>query len=156
MSADREPADPIASQRGIAQLLRDAHRCYTRALGARIASAGVTMGQWFFLRALWEEDGLTQRALSQRVGMMEPTTVTAIHGMERAGLVRRVRNPHDRRKVNIYLTDKGRELRGVLLPRAEEVDRQMVEGIGAGGLTAVSDVLGRIVANLGGTDDGET
>ena len=78
--------------------------------------------------ALWDEDGLNERELSQRVGMMEPTTVTALNSMERRGLVERVRNPHDRRKVNIYLTPKGRSLREVLLPCAAEVSELATRG----------------------------
>ena len=58
-------------------LVRDTHRAFSRVLGAAIADAGVTIGMWFFLRALWEEDGLTQRELSRRIGMTEPTTVSA-------------------------------------------------------------------------------
>ena len=61
-------------------------------LEKRISPHGVTRGQWYFLRVLWEEDGLSQRELSVRVGMMEPTTVIALRSMEKAGLVRRARS----------------------------------------------------------------
>ncbi|HEY0833455.1 MAG TPA: MarR family winged helix-turn-helix transcriptional regulator [Azospirillum sp.] len=136
--------------RGLALVVRDVHRSFSRALQMRIASHGVSMGQWFFLRALWAEDGLTQRELSQRVGMMEPTTVTALNGMERHGLVRRVRNPHDRRKVNIFLTPKGQDLREPLLDCAAEINRLAVQGIAASDIAGALDVLRRIAANLGG------
>ena len=78
-------------------LVRDANRAFQRLLERRISPHGVTRGQWYFLRVLWEEDGLSQRELSARVGMMEPTTVIALRGMEKAGLIRRVRSTDDRR-----------------------------------------------------------
>jgi DNA-binding MarR family transcriptional regulator len=134
----------------VGYLVRDVHRALARSLQARIASHGVSMGQWFFLRALWDEDGLTQRELSQRVGMMEPTTVTALNGMERRGLVERVRNTHDRRKVNIFLTPKGRGLREVLLPCSVEVTREATHGVSDQELTTAIDVLRRMIANLQG------
>ncbi|HYD31078.1 MAG TPA: MarR family winged helix-turn-helix transcriptional regulator [Azospirillaceae bacterium] len=158
VSASKPQAGKDASASGVlpdssvGYLVRDVHRSFTRALQARIASHGVSMGQWFFLRALWDEDGLTQRELSQRVGMMEPTTVTALNSMERRGLVERVRNPHDRRKVNIYLTPKGRGLREVLLPCAADVSDQATRGITAENLALTVDVLRRMGLNLG--DDG--
>lgn len=136
----------------VGYLVRDVHRAFSRALQTRIASHGVSMGQWFFLRALWDEDGLTQRELSQRVGMMEPTTVTALNSMERRSLVERVRNPHDRRKVNIYLTPKGRGLREVLLPCAADINDQATRGITDENLTITIEVLRRMGVNLG--DDG--
>src|SRR3954465_10604952 len=69
-------------------LIRDANRAFQRLLEKRIAPHGVTRGQWYFLRVLWEEDGISQRELSLRVGMMEPTTVIALRSMEKAGHIR--------------------------------------------------------------------
>jgi MarR family transcriptional regulator, organic hydroperoxide resistance regulator len=137
----------------VGYVVRDVHRAFSRSLQAKIAAHGVSMGQWFFLRALWDEDGLTQRELSQRVGMMEPTTVTALNSMERRGLVERVRNPHDRRKVNIYLTPKGRSLREVLLPCAAEVSDLATRGIDPADLALAIDLLHRMIINLGDNSD---
>ena len=133
----------------LSQVVREVHRTFSRTLQHRIASHGVSMGQWYFLRALWEEDGLTQRELSQRVGMMEPTTVTALNTLERQDLVRRVRNPHDRRKMNIHLTAKGHALRDALLPCATEIADQATQGIAPADAALAIDVLRRVSANLG-------
>ena len=76
----------------VGYLVREAHRAFLRALSARVSRHGVSIGMWYFLRALWEEDGLTQRELSRRVKMMEPTTATALESMERCGLISRTRN----------------------------------------------------------------
>ncbi len=96
----------------VGYLVRETHRAFLRALGARVSRHGVSIGMWYFLRALWEEDGLTQRELSRRVRMMEPTTATALESMERRGLISRTRNSQDRRKVNIRLTDRRPALAG--------------------------------------------
>lgn len=150
---DRMSGSREAAEVAISHLIRDLHRAFARALQRRIAAHGVSMGQWFFLRALWEQDGLTQRELSQRVGMMEPTTVTALNSMERRGLVQRVRNAHDRRKVNIFLTEKGRTLQNILLPCADQVDDQATQGVDSDALAQTMASLERMVANLGGTGD---
>jgi DNA-binding MarR family transcriptional regulator len=113
----------------VGYLLRDTHRAFSRILQSRIAPWGVTMGMWFFLRALWDEDGLTQRELSRRVGMMEPTTVSALNHMERRGLIERRRNVQDRRKVNVFLTRQGRALEKKLLPFAVEVNQVALSAI---------------------------
>src|SRR3984885_9630384 len=76
-------------------LVRDAHRAFQRLLERRIGPFGVSRGQWYFLRVLWITDGLSQRELSARVGMMEPTTVIALRSMEKSGLIRRVRGDAD-------------------------------------------------------------
>lgn len=149
---DPDVAESTAMTAGDGELsvvTRELHRAFSRALQARIANHGVSMGQWYFLRALWDEDGLTQRELSQRVGMMEPTTVTALNSLERHDLVRRVRNPHDRRKVNIFLTPKGRALRDDLLPEVEEIGVLATRGLTSVELALTITVLRRVSLNLG-------
>src|SRR3954454_19927159 len=108
--------------------LRTTNRLIQRLLQTKIEPYGITLGMWYFLRALWEEDGLTQRELSQRIGTMEPTTLTAIAGMERSGLVARKRNEQDRRKINVFLTQRGRDLAADSIPLAVEVVETAVKG----------------------------
>jgi MarR family transcriptional regulator, organic hydroperoxide resistance regulator len=129
-------------------LVRDAHRAFQRLLETRIAPFGVTRGQWYFLRVLWDKDGLSQRELSERVGMMEPTTVVALRGMEEAGLVRRVRSLDDRRRVQVWLTAKAKRLRAKMLPVARVINEQAGAGIGSKELVAFRTVISRMTANL--------
>ena len=129
--------------------VRITHRLIQRALQARISRHGVTLGMWYFLRVLWQEDGITQRELSNRIGTMEPTTLSAIMAMERAGIVRRVRNAADRRKINIFLTDYGRSLEPLLLPAAIAVVEGAVRGIPAAEVSLLLRLLGAMQRNLG-------
>ena len=129
-------------------LVRDAHRAFQRLLERRIASYGVTRGQWYFLRVLWIIDGLSQRELSARVGMMEPTTVVALRSMERAGLIQRVRGDDDRRKVLVFLTAKARHLRDELLVVAKSITDEAEDGVAARDLSIFRRVITRMTANL--------
>jgi DNA-binding MarR family transcriptional regulator len=129
-------------------LVRDAHRAFQRLLERRIAPYGVTRGQWYFLRVLWTTDGLSQRELSARVGMMEPTTVIALRSMEKAGLIRRVRNGDDRRKVRVLLTAKAKRLRNELLGVARTITDEAEEEISARDLVSFRRVVARMTANL--------
>lgn len=108
--------------------VRETHRLIQRCLQQKIEPHGVTLGMWYFLRALWHEDGLTQRELSEVVGTMEPTTLTAIRAMERNGLVVRERNAEDRRKINVFLTARSKRLKRSLMPLAREVVDAAVRG----------------------------
>src|SRR5580692_4687269 len=129
-------------------LVRDAHRAFQRLLERRIGPFGVTRGQWYFLRVLWITDGLSQRELSARVGMMEPTTVIALRSMERAGLIRRVRGDDDRRKVRVYLSGKAKRLRNELLTVARGITDVAEAGIAPRDLASFRRVIARMTANL--------
>ncbi len=117
-------------------------------LERRIAPFGVTRGQWYFLRVLWITDGLSQRELSARVGMMEPTTVIALRSMERSGLIRRVRGDDDRRKVRVFLTAKAKRLRNELLGVARGITEEAEQSIAPRDLASFRRVVARMTANL--------
>lgn len=144
----KNPTD-LPFENSVGYQIRITHRLVQRYLQSKIEPHGVTLGMWYFLRALWHQDGLTQRELSRRLGTMEPTTLTAIAAMEKAGLVTRVRNATDRRKLNVFLTEKGRALKAELLPLAVEVVQAATDGFSPAEVRQFLKFLGAIQANVG-------
>ncbi|MCC6776793.1 MAG: MarR family transcriptional regulator [Hyphomicrobiales bacterium] len=142
----RLPPSPLAESSGF--LVRDANRAYQRLLEKRISPYGVSRGQWYFLRVLWAEDGLSQRELSTRVGTMEPTTVIALRSMEKAGLIRRVRSSDDKRRSQVWLTPKALRMRDELLVVAKGITDDGEDGISAADLALFRRVIGRMTHNL--------
>jgi DNA-binding MarR family transcriptional regulator len=132
----------------IAHLVKDATRALVRSLGAKLAAHDVSFGHWTFLRILWEHDGLTQRELSREAGVMEPTTFTALQAMERLGYVERRHKPGNRKNVHVFLTARGRALKGRLVPLAEEVNRVALDGMSAAEVTRLRGTLLRLIENL--------
>ena len=132
----------------LAHLVKDATRALVRALSMRLAEHGVSFGHWTFLRILWEGDGITQRELSEQAGVMEPTTFSALKTMEKLGYVTRRQLGSDRKKVYVFLTPKGRALKGRLVPLAEEVNSIAVEGVKSSDIAVSRAVLLAIIENL--------
>ncbi|MDB5580108.1 MAG: MarR family transcriptional regulator [Bradyrhizobium sp.] len=116
------PAPAVLLDHSIGYLVRRTFRNLTRSLELRLAEHGLSTSMWFFLRALWERDGQTQKELSEELGLRQPTTVSAMDNLEGRGLIRRVRNLEDRRKSNIYLTEAGKALRQHISKFANEVN----------------------------------
>ena len=141
-----EAGFPLSESSGF--LVRDANRAFQRLLEKRISGFGLKRGQWYFLRVLWAEDGLSQRELSARVGTMEPTTVIALRSMERAGLIRRVRSTHDKRKAQVWLTPKAKRMRDELLAVARGITDEAERGIGSTDLLRFRRIVARMTANL--------
>jgi MarR family transcriptional regulator, organic hydroperoxide resistance regulator len=129
--------------------IRVTHRALQNPLKATISPFGVSLGMWYFLRVLWEEDGLTRRELSNRVGTMEPTTLTALRSMEKKNLIIRKRNAFDGRKINVFLSDKGRNLRDVLLPKANRILERAVRGFSEKDREMLHRALVQVRENLG-------
>jgi DNA-binding MarR family transcriptional regulator len=132
----------------LAHLLRDAVRGFHRALQVRLAEHGVSHGHWSFLRVLWEGDGLTQRELSLRCGLTEPTAFSALRALEQLGYI--VRRPADgsRRRVLVFLTAEGHALRARLEPLAKDVNAIAVRGVPEAEIAATRRTLLSVIQNL--------
>ena len=135
-------------EKSLGYQIRTSHRLIQRRLQGIIEPHGVSLGMWYFLRVLWHKEGLTQSELSQIVGTMEPTTLSAIRSMERSGFIKRERNADDGRKINIYLTDLGRELEEKLVPLAKEVLSEASSGLSAAENQTLLKLLKVIQENL--------
>jgi len=132
----------------LAHLIKDATRGFQRGLQRRLSEHAVSFGHWSFLRILWDTDGLTQRELSERAGVMEPTTFTALAAMDKLGYIRRVPAPEGGRKVFIHLTPAGQALKDVLVPMAVEMNEIAVRGLREADIAATRRTLLAMVANL--------
>jgi len=132
----------------LAHLVKDATRGLVRSLQMRLTEHAVSFGHWTFLRILWESDGLTQRELSEKAGVMEPTTFAALKAMEKLGYVTRRKLPGNRKKVHIHLTETGRALKAKLVPLAEEVNAIAVAGVDPEHLAVTRATLLAMIQNL--------
>lgn len=128
--------------------VRRCHRAFERVLNEQLAPHGLSAGFWGFLRALWQENGVTQKRLSQLNNVTEPTAVAALNAMSKAGVVRRERDVRDRRRVNVFLTQRADELRAELMPLVQRINDTAGEGIPAEDLRTTLRVLRRMSENL--------
>ncbi len=132
----------------MAHLIRDTERAFRRALQNRLATHQVPFGHWSFLRILWATDGLTQRELSERAGVMEPTTFAAMKAMESLGYIRREQLPTNKKNVYVHLTAAGRALKKRLVPLAEEANQVSVAALDPSDLATTRRVLLAMIENL--------
>lgn len=101
---------------------------FSRSLLTRAADLGFSPGQFPVLIELWNEDGLTQREILDRLEIEQATLANTLARMERDGLIRREPHPKDKRAVRNFLTDKGRAIEADALTAAEEADQALFRG----------------------------
>jgi MarR family transcriptional regulator, organic hydroperoxide resistance regulator len=133
---------------GIGMLLREADTAFNRYLTAQLAVHGVTFGQFQHLRNLWVEDGLTQAELSRRIGIEMASSTTILDSLESEGLITRVRNAADRRKLNVFLTPAGAALETPLMACASDANRRASKGLSKPELARLFSIAGQIIENF--------
>jgi DNA-binding MarR family transcriptional regulator len=138
-------------ERTVRRLISQASDLKHRRVHELLDELGLGRGQVFVLYALWEQDGITQSELTERLNRSPSTITKTVQRMEKAGFVKRCPDNRDERVSRVYLTDAGREIR----PAVEEVwnrlDRQIFGGFSAQELALLRAFLLRVCQNIENT-----
>ena len=138
----------LPPDRSVAFQIRRAHLAFVRFLTGRLAKHDLKSSYYYYLRSLWLNDGVTQRDLSDSTQVTETTTVQILKSMVNEGLIERVRDPDDKRKVLVSLTPLGRSLEDTLLPYAAELNQIATKGLSASDIATTIKVIKQVAENL--------
>jgi DNA-binding MarR family transcriptional regulator len=83
------------------------------------------------LRAIAEEPGRSQQALSAQLGLLPSRVVAYVDELEDRGYVERRRNPGDRRLHALYLTASGKKLMQKISDLVRQHERRLTAGLDA-------------------------
>lgn len=125
-------------------------RLFARDLQARIKPLGLSTGVFPALLELWEEDGLTQKDLVERLDIEQATMANTLARMERDGLITRHRDPADARVQRIWLTDKARDLHGPATEAALVTNAEALAGLSPGEADRFLALMRHTIAALQG------
>lgn len=109
---------------------------------------GLTPFHWVVLCCLWQEDGLATSQIGCKLQQVGGTLTGVIDRMEERGLIKRRRDPQDRRIVRVWLTEAGQQFQPILPPMALDLREQMMLGMTSAERGQFSDLIDRAIANL--------
>ena len=127
----------------LAYLLAEAEQAVNRGLAESLSAEGVTVEQWRILRALSDGYGHSMGDLAAAVLMPHPTLTKAVDRLVESALVYRRQDEADRRRVAVYLADRGRDL-------VRRLDEQSVEHQGRIEAAYGAQRTERLMRELGG------
>ena len=101
-------------------VIYQAGHAFTRMYRSALAELGLTYPQYLVMLVLWDGDGMTVKALGERLSLDSGTLTPLLKRLEAAGLIRRERGREDERQVHLHLTQTGEALRekGACVPAA--------------------------------------
>src|SRR5499427_8108709 len=139
-----ETPDRAQPASGVAFLLVQLGFQLARVFGERLEPLGLEQRQAGMLVRLAENDGRSQQAIAELMGVNPTRMVFLTDELEKLGLVERRRNPADRRSHALYLTEAGT----AMLARVREVTRAHEAAITAGLSGAERDQLTALLRRL--------
>ena len=96
-----------------------------------VKPAGITALQYTALTVLERHDGLSAAQLARDSFVTAQSMADLVRSLENRGLVRRERNPRNRRELLILLTDEGRDLLARFTEPVRELEERMVRDLTA-------------------------
>jgi len=138
-----EIADPVPES-NVTFLLVQLGFHVARLFGERLKPLGLEQRHAGMLVRLAENDGRSQQAIAELMGVNPTRMVFLTDELEELGLVERRRNPADRRSHALYLTGAGT----AMLARVREVTRAHEAAVTAGLSGAEREQLAALLQHL--------
>ena len=136
---------PPAQSELFGPLLHGVARAWRLKLDQRLKPMGLSQAKWRTLLHLSLADGaLTQSEIASRLGVEEPTLVSLLHRLERAGWVARKTAPHDRRCKTVHLENRAQHAIEQINATAAGLRNELLSEIPPADLQRCMEVLQRI------------
>ncbi|MCT7378372.1 MarR family winged helix-turn-helix transcriptional regulator [Chelativorans salis] len=111
-------------ERSAGFLLRIAQLTVFERMFAELKDGHVKIGEFTILLAIAENPGVRQGAMADVLKIKWSNMTKLVRSLEERGLVERFVPPHDRRSVELRLTEEGRKLLETFTPLMFEADRR--------------------------------
>jgi MarR family transcriptional regulator, organic hydroperoxide resistance regulator len=92
-------------------------------------SLGLYRGQPPVLRALWQQEGLTQTELAEKLKNTPATVTKMLQRMEKTGFIQRRPDANDQRVSRVYLTEAGRSVKNKLETIFQTLENETFNGL---------------------------
>jgi DNA-binding MarR family transcriptional regulator len=133
-------------------LIRGVNRRLEQALEAQLKPRGMSLHQYRVLEALAERNGLPMGDLATRLFIDGPTLTKIIDRMVASAEVYRGPDPHDRRKVLIFLSRRGtghfKDIRSFIA----SIQQDILNKLGASDAAALKSLLSELLTGPASSD----
>jgi DNA-binding MarR family transcriptional regulator len=109
-----------------------------------LTGSRISLEKWRVLDLLADSDGMTMSDIAAAVLVTGPTLTRIVDQLATSALVHRDVDMHDRRRVLVHLTPRGRRLRRSLLPAVQDAETQALAALTGPQTATLTDLLERL------------
>jgi DNA-binding MarR family transcriptional regulator len=149
MTRSRAKPDESKEATGLAFMLSQVGAHSSGRFAERLEPLEVKAHHVGILRVIRQNDGLSQQALGETLGIFPSRLVAMVDELERRGLVDRRDSPADRRSYALYLTRAGRAMLEQIRQVAREHEVALCAALSDAEKAVLAELLARIVAEQG-------
>lgn len=122
-----------------------------RIFGQIMAKSGIDElngAQGRILHVLWDHDDIPISELAHRTGLAKTTLTSMLDRLEAAAYLRRAFDEHDRRRINIQLTDRAHAMKSQYDAVSHQMSEIFYDGFSDTEIAEFEAYLERVLANL--------
>lgn len=108
----------------------------------------LTREQWSVLAVLWKTDGCSQQLIADTTSRDKPSITRLIDNLVKEGYVTRKSHETDRRTNLIYLTEKGKDVRPLVMEVIDETIMLSTEGLNEEEIEIIRNAFQLIFNNI--------
>ncbi|CUX38970.1 MarR family winged helix-turn-helix transcriptional regulator [Clostridium sp. C105KSO13] len=130
--------------------VKQINNVFEKDLNEKLKTIGITASQCAVLDYLFrtEKEEVSQRDVERNLSLKNPTVTGLLKRLDEKGYVLCVPNASDKRRKNIYLTEKAYDIQRRMEADRKKMDRQMTRGMTKKQVAALTRGLEKILYNI--------
>ncbi|HJA06549.1 MAG TPA: MarR family transcriptional regulator [Candidatus Mediterraneibacter pullicola] len=136
--------------RPIGFLVKQINNVFEKELNERLKDIGITSSQCAVLDYLFHtsKEEVSQRDVEKNLNLKNPTVTGILRRLDEKGYILCVPNAHDKRKKNIYLTEKAYDIQRRMEADRRKLDRELTRGLTKREVEALRKNLEKLLYNI--------
>ena len=136
--------------RPIGFMIKEINNVYEKDLNERLRKIGITSSQCAVLDYLFHtsRDEISQRDVEKALNLKNPTVTGILKRLDEKGYILCVPNAKDKRKKNIYLTEKAYDIQRRMETDRRKLDRELTRGMSKREVEALTKNLEKLLYNI--------
>ncbi len=136
--------------RPIGFLIKQINNVYEKDLNKRLKKIGITSSQCEVLDYLFRtsKEEISQRDVEKNLNLKNPTVTGILKRLDEKGYILCVPNTYDRRKKNIYLTEKAYDIQRRMDIDRRKLDRELTRGMSGREIDSLRKNLSKLLYNI--------
>lgn len=131
-------------------LVKQINNVFEKDLNEQLKTLGITSSQCAVLDFLFQtnKEEINQRDVERHLSLKNPTVTGLLKRLDEKGFILCVPNTADKRKKNIYLTEKAYDIQRRMEADRKKMDRQLTRGMTKKEVDAVTRSLAKMHYNI--------
>ena len=131
-------------------MIKQINNVYEQVLNERLRKIGITSSQCAVLDYLFHtsKDEVSQRDVEKGLNLKNPTVTGILKRLDEKGYILCVPNARDKRKKNIYLTEKAYDIQRRMETDRRKLDRELTRGMTKREVESLTKNLEKLLYNI--------